>query len=161
VERFVARFFRGDTDVDVDDVVQETLLQLLRRFQSEGPAENPAALAIVVARRRCIDTLRRAYVSRRVLADEPADPSFPSGGHPADEPAERSEVRELLLRARGRLSPRCRALLDQLLLGWRLADVARTLGTTAGAVRNRWFTCRRQIQELLAAWGFHRQDLVG
>jgi RNA polymerase sigma factor (sigma-70 family) len=161
VEAFVGRFFRGVADVDVDDVVQETLLQLLQRCRSGRPVESPAALATVIARRRCIDALRRAYVSRRTLAEDADAPASPEGAGDDEGPAERREVRGLLLRVRRRLSPRCRVLLDQLLLGWRLSDVARRLGTTAGAVRNRWFHCRRQIQDLIAAWGIRREDLVG
>lgn len=164
VEGFVERFFRGRPEVDLADVTQEVLLQLLRLLQPPAADQDPVKLALVVARRRCIDALRRVYVSSRTLGREAAGEvaaSLPDGAPPADEAMERREVRALLLRVRERLSPRCRVLLDQLLLGWQLADVARTLGTTAGAVRNRWFYCRRQIQEALGAWGFRREDLVG
>ena len=161
---FVERFFRGRPEVDPADVTQEVLLQLLRRLQAPAAGEDPLMLALVIARRRCIDALRRVYVSSRVLRGDPlgeAAGGAGDGAPAADEAIERQEVRALLLRVRERLSPRCRVLLDQLLLGWRLAEAARALGTTAGAVRNRWFYCRRQIQEALAAWGFRREDLVG
>jgi RNA polymerase sigma factor (sigma-70 family) len=164
VEGFVGRFFRGRPEVDPADVTQEVLLQLLRRLQAPAARQDPLMLALVIARRRCIDALRRVYVSSRSLGREAVGDvaaALPDGAPPADEAMERREVRTLLLKVRERLTPRCRVLLDQLLLGWRLADAARALGTTAGAARNRWFHCRRQIQEALAAWGFRREDLVG
>jgi len=163
VEGFVERFFRSRPEVDPADVIQEVLLQLLHRLQAPAAGQDPLMLALVIARRRCIDALRRVYVSSRLLSDLGGEPGavVPDGSPPADEAMERREVRTLLLKVRERLTPRCRVLLDQLLLGWRLADAARALGTTAGAARNRWFHCRRQIQEALAAWGFRREDLVG
>jgi RNA polymerase sigma factor (sigma-70 family) len=164
VSRFVAHYFRGRSEVDTEDVVQEVLLHLLRSIRTAQVEGDLTSFAQMVARRRCIDALRRSYVSRRYVDASGADPAglpVASPETPADESHERQQVRELLLRVRSRLTPRCQVVLDQLLLGMRLAEVARVLGTSAGAVRNRWFHCRQQIRSVLHEWGLHTEDLVG
>jgi RNA polymerase sigma factor (sigma-70 family) len=163
VEGYVRRFFRRRPEVDPADLVQDILLQLLRRLQVPGPSDgDPQLLALVIARRRCIDALRRSYASSRVAGSDALDAIDLAAGSPmADERRERAEIRALLVKVRGHLTPRCRTILDQLLLGWRLADVAKTMGITSGAVRNRWFECRRHIRRLLQEWGIRKETLVG
>lgn len=160
VEEFVRRFFRGRSEVDPDDVTQEVLLDLLRRVQ-QGEVADLARLATVIAHRRCIDALRRAYAGRRFtgLDTEAESDAIRVRTRETDE-TERGEVRALFLSVRGRLTARCRAVLDQLLLGLRLAEVGRALGTSAGAVRNRWFFCRRQILALFEKRGLEAGDLI-
>lgn len=164
VERFVQRYFRGRPEVGVDDVAQEVLLHLLRCVRAGQVEGDLTTFAQVVARRRCIDALRRSYVSRRYVDASGADPAQLPVAAPdaqADVSHERAQVREIFLRVRSRLTPRCQTVLDQLLLGLRLVEVAQALGTSAGAVRNRWFYCRQQIRTVLHEWGLHTEDLVG
>jgi RNA polymerase sigma factor (sigma-70 family) len=162
VERFVERFFRGRHEIDPADVTQDVLLHLLGRFLAGSVIDDPVAFALAIARRRAIDALRRSYASRRFLdgAQRP-DSMTGTGNTSLDDPMEQSEVRAIIQGLRVRLTPRCRVILDQLLLGLRLAEAASALGATAGAVRNRWFYCRRQILEALDAWGLQRSDLLG
>lgn len=68
--RIVATLIRVTGDWTLaEDCAQEALAVALRRWPREGIPANPGGWLMTVARNRAVDTLRRASVERRKLAD--------------------------------------------------------------------------------------------
>jgi RNA polymerase sigma-70 factor (ECF subfamily) len=68
--RIVAALIRVTGDWTLaEDCAQEALALAVRRWPKEGMPANPGGWLMTVARNRAIDTLRRASVERRKLAD--------------------------------------------------------------------------------------------
>ncbi len=104
----------GDDDVDIDDVVQDSLLACLGYLRDErGFKGDPTRLAVTIARNRCRDLLRhrkrRPHVPIEPLATWLAD----SSRSPLDDIAVK-EQHNLLQDALNRLSKSCRDLLRAL-----------------------------------------------
>jgi RNA polymerase sigma factor (sigma-70 family) len=113
VRRDIARML-GSLDIDVDDVMQDSLVVCLRYIRAERGFEgNPRKLAITIARNRCRDLLRwrsiRVHVDIHSWDHWLADPSRSV----LDDLAEH-ELNELLQAALDNLSEECRRLLHAL-----------------------------------------------
>lgn len=137
----------------VDDVVQETFLELWRggagNYREPGDA---AGWLWRIGSRRLIDALRRQSAGERLR-------QLLSWFRPATEPAE-SSAEDLVLRgvehgdlggALARLSPELRAVMQATVLdGLSTGEAAILLGIPPGTVKTRAMRARRQLREDLA-----------
>lgn len=143
---------------DREDLAQEIML---RAFESLDELRDPAQFAAwldVLARRRCIDFLRRRsrvrFCSMDALPqdDEAADPLEYESPDPGIEDAVVAQtMTQAAHAALSRLSPKCRAAFA---LRTRsrasVRDIAQQLGVTEGAVKSLVYRARRSIEGELA-----------
>ena len=126
-----ARRLLGDSGVDPDDLVQDTVMRVWSRPPADGVAL--AAWLHVVLRNRGYDLLRTPAVRR--AADIPFDLERRPGRELTDEARERELVRELV-DALQDLPPRqARALVLHALEGRPQQEIASELGTSANSVK--------------------------
>ncbi len=152
IARLLWRFVR--TRADLDDLVQETFLRMVRGLGS-WKAEQPFAHWLLrIATNVGRDYFRRQAVRRRWLAEPvaaSADAPAPEAPDPGADPAARAaanEVKTLL----ARLAPDDRALLTlHHLEGWGLAQIAAQFGWTLTATKLRAWRARRQLRTFLQA----------
>ena len=129
-----------------EEVSQECLTALVRRFRNGGPPESPEAFVFAIARRR----VGRALWRRRFWV--PLEQAFGArDSHPSPEAqvvaqAEGSRVRAAL----ARLSGRDREALLMVALGeLTMADAAAALGVSVSAVKMRVHRARARLAALL------------
>ncbi len=140
----VLRYSLGRTHCHhlAEEVAQEALSALVRRWRRHGPPENPTAFVFAIARRRAA----RAQVRRRLMVPLEALLDRPS---PAPDPAEkalrRAEV-EQAFAALGRLSARDREVL-LLVAGGELdlGSVGEVLKISVSAVKMRVHRARQRL----------------
>lgn len=140
-----ARARTGDPSI-AEEVAQDSLTALVRRWRTLGPPDAPEAFVFSIARRRA----GRALVRRRLW--HPIEELFGArDGHPT--PEERvlgAGARAQLLAALARLPRRDReALLMAALGGLRTEDAAAALGISASAVKMRTLRARQRLRLLL------------
>lgn len=148
-----------DERVDVDDLVQESCIRLLRATSAEA-SHNVGGLATVVARRTWVDYIRRKTRNRRFLvatdaidierSAADADPSTPCPGEThLGSLRDRIEliVQEIFHErgAEGCLEL-ARAYFDE--RDWTV--VSKELGASYATVRKRWSRCVATLREIMA-----------
>jgi RNA polymerase sigma factor (sigma-70 family) len=137
---------------DAEDAVQDTFLRYLQRSDEE--VRRPEAWLIAVARRACVDVVRKrerlAYEGLEEVGVELVGRRFEDGVLTA------SLLQEVL----GRLRPRDAGLLRDLYVrGWTAEQVASELGVPAGHIRVMAQRARHRAQRELANIGFERAPL--
>lgn len=151
IARLLWRFVR--TRADLDDLVQETFLRMVRGLPAWKPDQPFGHWLQRIATNAGRDSFRRQAVRRRWMVERAA-PS-PEGGQaepdapdPAADPAARAaanEVKTIL----AQLAPDDRALLTlHHLEGWGLAQIAEQFGWTLTATKVRAWRARRQLRRL-------------
>lgn len=102
---------RYGSDLDIDDLVQESFLRVLRVHGAGGVLTSPKALLFATARNLAIDRLRRRQVIPFASLEE-TDLSFVADEVPdaAEQAASRQEL-EMLTQAVQSLPDRCRKIL--------------------------------------------------
>ncbi|WP_207782641.1 SigE family RNA polymerase sigma factor [Phytoactinopolyspora limicola] len=125
-----------------EDLVQETLGKMYRRWRGPESVDNPMAYAHTVLVRTYL-----AHRRRRSSAESPA-------GNMPDSPIDDGDVtlRMTLMAGLNQLHPRDRAVL--VLRYWEdrsVDDTATVLGISAGAVKSRSFRALQRLRELLRA----------
>lgn len=153
VSRLLWRFVR--TQADLDDLVQETFLRMVRGLPNWKAQQPFAHWLLRIATNTGRDYFRRQAVRRRWQGESPtAEASPPEPTDPAPDPAARAaanEVKTIL----AQLSPDERTLLTlHHLEGWSLAQIAAQFGWTLTATKLRAWRARRQLRALL-----HSRDL--
>ena len=124
---------------EAEDVVQETALKLWAMRQQLGDYRSPDALALTIVRRLCLNRLRG---SRPSVQQETVSHYTPEAELISHEEAAR------LLRLMERLPDAQQAVLRMKHLeGMEVAEIARTIGSTAEAVRQNLSRARRQIMK--------------
>ena len=152
IARLLWRFVR--TPADLDDLVQETFLRMVRGLGG-WKAEQPFAHWLLrIATNVGRDYFRRHAVRRRWLA-EPAAPGAdmpaPEAPDPGADPAARAAANEVKAML-ARLPPDDRTLLTlHHLEGWGLAQIAAQFGWTLTATKLRAWRARRQLRTFLQA----------
>lgn len=155
VARLLWRFAR--TPADLDDLVQETFLRMVRALPS-WRAEQPFAHWLLrTATNVGRDYFRKQSVRRRWTADAPLeDPNgspLPEATDPAANPSARAaanEIKELL----ALLSPDDRTVLTlHHLEGWDMAEIAAQFSWTVTATKLRAWRARRHLRALLERKG--------
>jgi RNA polymerase sigma factor (sigma-70 family) len=129
-----------------EEVAQEALTALVRRWRGAGPPESPEAFAFAIARRRA----GRAVVRQRLLVPLQALAGRAGSAPDPEAQAASSEDGRVVRAALTRLTRLDR---ESLLLvaagGLRSADAARLLGISESAVRMRTLRARRRLAFLL------------
>jgi RNA polymerase sigma-70 factor (ECF subfamily) len=138
---------------DVDDIVQESLVRMLRLHET-APVDSPKALLFAIARNLALDAVRR----QRVIAFEPmteTTDSFVSTGR-ADvaESAIRNEELDLLRQAIQSLPERCRQVFTlRMAYGLSQREIAARLGITENTVERQMGKGYRRCTEFFARHG--------
>lgn len=150
VSRLLWRFVR--TRADLDDLVQETFLRMVRglsRWESRQPFQH---WILRIATNTGRDFFRRQATRRRHLGHQEIDEETAAMElvEPGLDPAARAaanEVKELL----EQLSPDDRTLLTlHHLEGWKIEQIARQLGWTVTATKLRAWRARRRLRNLFS-----------
>lgn len=147
IARLLWRFARSPADLD--DLVQETFLRMVRGLPSWQPQQPFAHWLLRIATNTGRDYFRRHTVRRRWHAEPAPDASPPDTVDPAADPAARAAANEVktLLAA---LPPDERTLLTlHHLEGWGLAEIARQFDWTLTATKLRTWRARRRLRALL------------
>ena len=134
------------------DLVQEVLLQVIRALR-EGRLRNEDSLAAYVhgTARNLVNNYFRSRQTRDLPQAGP-DPS-PENQENSEEWLEQADRRVFVRRALERLNAGERAVLQLTLAeGLPPADIARRLGLTPEAVRQRKSRAMKRIRKMLAAW---------
>jgi RNA polymerase sigma-70 factor (ECF subfamily) len=155
VSRLLWRFVR--TKADLDDLVQETFLRMVRGLPGWRASQPFAHWLLRIATNTGRDHFRRQSVRQRWMSEPSASPDDapePEAVDPGADPAARAasnEVKAIL----AELSPDERSLLTlHHLEGWGLADIARQFGWTVTATKLRAWRARGRLRTLLQAKGF-------
>lgn len=135
----------GDRDLG-EDVAQEALTALVRRWRQHGPPDSPEAFAFAIARRRAW----RAAAKKRLLVPLTVIAGRSDGGRDPEAQAVAGVDGRAVRRAIAGLP---RADREALLLvaagGLRTAEAARVLGLAEPALRMRLHRGRRRLAALL------------
>jgi RNA polymerase sigma factor (sigma-70 family) len=145
----------GIHDADFDDMMQNSLIELIRsrdRFRGEGSLEGWVA---VVSSRVVYRQIRERRSERRIFAATPADQTEQTTADPDAE--EQSATLELLARVRGHLDAldpvKAWTYILHDVIGHSLAEVAEITNASLSATQSRLFRGRRDLEERLAANG--------
>jgi RNA polymerase sigma factor (sigma-70 family) len=132
----------------VDDLVQETMVRLLRAVRRE-PVENLEALMTEIARRTAIDCLRRRSRWSIVLCEEAGDieavPDPAARGPRLGDPLER--MRFVVLEFFAAREARCRDLAVAYFAEQDWKAVAAAEGRSHEAVRKQWSRCLGMLRQ--------------
>ncbi len=132
----------------LDDLTQEALVRLLRAVRRQE-ATNPNGLMYEVARRTCIDLIRRrrrwAQIVRPMRdSDAPAAPG-PFDGAGLGDPVER--IRFTVLEYFRVHDAPCREAAENYFAGMDWQSVAARLGKSHAAIRKQWSRCVQRLRE--------------
>lgn len=146
----VGPFRRRIAASDLDDVVQDVLLRVLRslrenRFRGDSSFETFVRRA---ASNACIDRIRRARRWRTTDLENLALRSV--GPSPSDRAVDRDRL-EVFTRVLAELPGHCRQLWEMVLDGRSYEAISERVGVSAGALRVRLLRCRRRAEELCRA----------
>ena len=147
VARLLWRFVR--TRVDLEDLVQETFLRMVRGIPEWKAAQPFSHWVLRIASNVGRDYFRRQAVRRRWMVDPVECADAADALDSAADPAARAaanEAKELL----AHLSPDERALLTLFHLeGWSLGQIAEQYGWTVTATKLRAWRARRHLRTFL------------
>lgn len=151
VRAYLAAQFR--TLSDLDDIVQESVIRVLRAREA-GPVESARALLFTTARNLALDQLRR----QRVIAFEPmtetGDSFVVRGGATVPETVIHSEEIDLLRQAIAALPERCRQVVTlRMAYGLSQREIAARLGITENTVERQMGKGVRRCSEFFARHG--------
>lgn len=138
---------------DVDDLVQESLVRVVRAH-AKGRVDSARALLFATARNLALDIVRR----QRVVAFEPMTENadsfvFPSGANVA-ETVSQSEELDLLRQAIQTLPERCRQVFTlRMAYGLSQREIAARLGITENTVERQMGKGIRRCTEFFARQG--------
>lgn len=151
IERTLSRLL-GIHDADYDDMLQNSLIELVRslpRYRGTGPL---AAFAAVLAARVVYRELKGRRSARLVLDIRPSDEVSVEA---EDDPERESAARELLGRVRAHLDTleqeKAWTYLLHDLCGYELSEIAQITGVSIAAAQSRLVRGRKQLEEKLAA----------
>ena len=131
---------------DVEDLCQETFLQLLRNSRGMAEAREPEAWVYRVAMNVAIDHLRRK-VRERGLADKAA------GRAPEPKPPTPAESESAARQALDALEPQLRQVaILRIFEGLSHEQISAVLDAPVGTIRWRLFEARRKLGDLLGPY---------
>jgi RNA polymerase sigma-70 factor (ECF subfamily) len=127
---------RFESQVDLDDIVQETYVRVLRAREG-GPLASPKAFLFATARNLALDRLRRHDVSRTDLLGEIDSLHVLDERDGIPETLARNQELALLTEAIQSLPTRCRQILTlRKLYGLSHREIAQKLGLSESTVSN-------------------------
>jgi RNA polymerase sigma factor (sigma-70 family) len=153
--RFVRRKFDDISNMDAEDIVSEVTLSLLRRADIVGEIENLTAYIYRSLQNRILDH-RRNPVSAVSLDEQTAasgEPGLQARGPTPDIALDQREMRERLLNAIGRLSPKERAIfLATEMDGRSFQELAEEWEEPVGTLLSRKSRAKAHLREMLSEY---------
>lgn len=158
----VARLCPRDLGIEVDDIVQEASLRLLRAIESEREIRDLTSYVYRIAATTTIDAIRRARSRREEqLRHECADEDDDRGPHvlptsPELSPerlAERSELARTIVAAVDALPENRRRAVGLHLEGFTTQEIGELMGWTEAKARNLVYRGLEDVRERLIAGG--------
>ena len=147
---------------DAEDLLQELLLKLFRRFDQWREIDNPRPWMLRVLYNLHVDLYRKRARTHGTNARTVDSESYPVEEieHPAPSPAlqaERDQRQDRILNALGELGPEQRALVTlHLIEGHTLEEVASILEIPLGTLKSRLHRCKAQLRRTLEVEPFSR-----
>jgi len=133
---------------DIEDLVQEALIDLVRAHRHE-PIRNLEALLVTLARRKAVDLVRRRERWRRIVQPMPEEGENGLADRVRDtDPAARLAF--LAVQFFAREGSPCESLARAYLAGHDWSEVAASEGLAEAAVRKRWSRCVAHLRRTLA-----------
>lgn len=151
VRAYLAAQFR--TLPDVDDIVQESFVRVLRAREN-GRVESARALLFTTARNLALDHVRRQRVVTFEPMTETADSFVFTGSTNVVESVSQNEESDLLRQAVAALPERCRQVVTlRLAYGLSQREIAARLGITENTVERQMGKGIRRCSEFFARHG--------
>jgi RNA polymerase sigma-70 factor (ECF subfamily) len=151
VDSVLRRVLGGARDPDYEDLVQSALEQVLATLE-KGSFRGDCGLdawAASIARNVAVDALRARTRDRRVFVRDEDDDDRPEVPAPGHAPEHRIELGRQLRQLAGALSQlrpaKARVVYLHDVLGYDLAEIAATIGTSVAAAQSRLVRGRREI----------------
>jgi RNA polymerase sigma factor (sigma-70 family) len=153
--RFVRRKFDDISNMDAEDIVSEVTLSLFRRADIIGEIENLTAYIYRSLQNRMLDHRRNRVPA--VTLDEEAvasgAPELHARGPTPDSALDQREMRERLLNAIGRLSPKERAIfLATEMDGRSFQELAEEWDEPLGTLLSRKRRAKAHLREMLSEY---------
>ncbi|GJM44747.1 MAG: hypothetical protein DHS20C21_15890 [Gemmatimonadota bacterium] len=154
IVRAEVRRFLPTTDADHDDVVQETLMSLIRylRKAGQGP-DRVEAFVVTMAGNRCRNLYR--WRSRRPGVDLESTGDLPDPGQDPLAELEAAEAEALVRKALNALDPPCRKLLLEIYVQGRpMQELQMEAGLTTvqGAYQRKYACLKKLADQLNRVW---------
>lgn len=131
-----------------EEVVQEAMLEALRRWPYKGIPDNPAGWLYRVARNRALDALRRNATLHGRLEGLPADDLHGSGDPAVEDPLGDAELTLVFLCCHPAVPPVSQvALTLKVACGFDASEIAAALLVKPIAVRQRIVRAKRRLRE--------------
>ncbi|MCA9581107.1 MAG: sigma-70 family RNA polymerase sigma factor [Myxococcales bacterium] len=149
----IARRILGPHHSDLEDLVQESLIAILRAMPAFEHQSSVLHYAGRIAARTCIASRKRARAiedRRQALALEPADKSPPQGMRPAEHTLanrRREEIRRLIDTLP---EEQAETLVLRTVMGYSLKEVADTMGVPVNTVRSRVRLAKEALRDRVA-----------
>jgi len=153
--RFVRCKFDDISNMDAEDIVSEVTLSLFRRADIVGEIENLTAYIYSSLQNRILDH-RRNRVSAVSIDEEALEsgaPELHARGPAPDSALDQGEMRERLLNAIGRLSPKERAIfLATEMDGRSFQELAEEWDEPLGTLLSRKSRAKARLREMLSEY---------
>ncbi len=160
VIRAEVRRFLPATDADHDDVVQETLMGLLKYLRKAGTGpDRMEAFVVTMAGNRCRNLYR--WRSRRPSTNLDSTGDLPAPGQDPLAALEAAEAEGLVRKALAALDPPCRKLLLEIYTKGRpIRELQREAGlTTVQGIYQRKYACLKKLADQLNRVWFEGQEI--
>ncbi len=132
---------------DAEDIAQETMMVLLKRYAGVADAEELLKLAPKICANLALNWRRHKANPARAM-DLPEAMADTSGKDP-ESAAIQADIQGRLLKAIQASAGRCKELLRLRLEGATTKEIAARLGITAGAVDTAYFRCQQRLKAAL------------
>jgi RNA polymerase sigma-70 factor, ECF subfamily len=134
----------GQGDLEVEDIVQETLLAIHLKRHTWRPSEPVTPWVAAISRNKTIDVLRRRGRRAELPLDDTDESQLPASD------AEAEGVSQDLVRVLGALDERARRIVTLVSIeGYSSRDAAERVGISEGALR---VALHRSLKTLAALW---------
>lgn len=140
------------TAADRDDIMQDTLLRLMRNVASLRTLTPPKAASYIAqtVRSACIDLVRRRHADEIVYMDEQMLDETYVEREQAEDPSGRASAAILVGRLRQRLSPRDWLVLrGKYMMGYSQEELGKLLGISPNSVRMALYRARENAKVIL------------
>lgn len=150
---------RFGTDEEVDDIIQESYVRLLRARET-GPLACPRAYLFITARNMMLRHLRRQRRTELAPWPEEGEAAIPSDALHARSHMEKSETLDLLIAAIKALPDKCRQVMTlRKIYGLSQREVAARLGITENVVEAQSMIGMRRCADFLRKNGLNGTPL--